>query len=106
MAYFILVFYALIRITNGIKHVSHSAKRHSSRAKRFINYIILAILMPNFLLIGIINPNLKVCFQNVQGLIPFYELDKSHPKLYETKIYEINTYINNRGEGGGASSLH
>ena len=33
-------------------------------------------------------------FQNVQDLIPFSFLSDPHPKLDETKIYELNTYIN------------
>ena len=73
-----------------------------SRATRLITNLILGLFVLNFLLIGIVNPsllnprssNLKIYYQNVQGLIPFYELDKQQRKLDETKVYDINSYIN------------
>ena len=34
-----------------------------------------------------------VYYQNVQGLIPFTELNKKHPNLDHTKIAEIHAYI-------------
>ena len=37
---------------------------------------------------------LQVYYQNVQGLLPFKELDRVQPKLIETKIFEINSYVN------------
>ena len=54
------------------------------------------------MLIGIVNPSLlnpgpdtlKICYQNVRGLIPFSELGKKQPALDITKIYELNSYIN------------
>ena len=33
------------------------------------------------------------CYQNVQGLIPFSQLDKNQPSLDRTKIFELNAYI-------------
>ncbi|MCP4487610.1 MAG: hypothetical protein GY820_09895 [Gammaproteobacteria bacterium] len=55
----------------------------------------------NFLLIGICNPSLlnpgpdcfKASYQNVRGLIPFSQLDKAHPSLDRTKIFELNAYL-------------
>ncbi|KAL5260802.1 hypothetical protein ACHWQZ_G006737, partial [Mnemiopsis leidyi] len=42
-------------------------------------------------------PNsLSVSFQNVQGLIPFSQLGKSQPKLDQTKIFELNAYLNTK----------
>ena len=62
----------------------------------------LAIMSLNFLLIGICNPSmlnpgpdsLKVCYQNVQGLLPFSQLNDPHPSLDNTKIFELNSFIN------------
>jgi hypothetical protein len=39
-------------------------------------------------------PNLKICYQNVRGLIPFSELGKPQPSLDVGKIFELNAYIN------------
>ena len=58
-------------------------------------------MLLNFLLIGIVNPSLlnpgpktlKISYQNVQGLIPFSQLDKSQPSLDRTKICDLNAYI-------------
>ena len=66
------------------------------RASRALKLLILAILILNFLLIGVCNPsmlnpgsgNINVCYQNVQGLIPFSHLGDAHPKLNVTKIYQ------------------
>ena len=102
VAYSIIMSYALIRVFHGKKHRLHGFYKNCSRVTRLIRCIILALLILNFLLICIINPNLlnpgptnlSVYYQNVQGLIPFYDLNKPQPKLDETKIYEINTYVN------------
>ena len=45
---------------------------------------------------SLLNPgpkNLKLYYQNVQGLIPFSSLGNAHPNLDRTKICELNTYI-------------
>ena len=45
---------------------------------------------------SLLNPgtqNLKVYYQNVQGLIPFSNLSFVHPVLDRTKIGELNCYI-------------
>ena len=73
-----------------------------SRLSRIISYMLLYLFLLNFLLIAIVNPSLlnpgpnslRVCFQNAQGLIPFGELGSPQPSLDETKIYELNSYIN------------
>ena len=65
----------------------------SSRSYRILAQLLLFILVIKFLLIGIVNPSLlnpgpsslNVCYQNVQGLIPFSQLDKSQPSLDKTK---------------------
>ena len=36
---------------------------------------------------------LSVYYQNVQGLIPFTELNKTHPNLDNTKLFELHAYI-------------
>ena len=38
--------------------------------------------------------SLKICYQNVQGLIPIKDLALKQPSLNITKIYELNAYIN------------
>ena len=39
------------------------------------------------------NDKLSVYYQNVQGLIPFTELNKTHPNLDNTKLFELHAYI-------------
>ena len=44
-----------------------------------------------------LNPGLgplKICYQNVQGLIPIKDLTLKQPSLNITKICELNAYIN------------
>ena len=103
VAYFYFMFYAIPRAYFRSKPgFSIFYSRKCSRATRIISNLILSILVLNFLLIGIVNPsllnpgpdNLKVYYQNVQGLLPFKELDKAQPNLIETKIFEINSYVN------------
>ena len=73
--------------------------------------IIWLFLMNGLLIVlvnpGIVNPGpspigdrvrsgnkLNVYFQNVQGLIPFGELNNAHPMLDTTKCLEVSTYLN------------
>ena len=73
----------------------------SGKASKALNFLLLATLLLNFLLIAVCNPSmlnpgpgmLKVCYQNIQGLIPFSQLSKAHPTLNVTKVLELNTYI-------------
>ena len=37
---------------------------------------------------------LKICYQNVQGLIPIKDLTLKQPSLNITKICKLNAYIN------------
>ena len=103
VAYFYLIFYAIPRTIFRCKNpFSIFYAKNGTRVNRLIINLVLGLLLLNFLLIGIVNPsllnpgpsNLQIYYQNVQGLIPFYELDKQQPKLDETKIYEINSYVN------------
>ena len=74
----------------------------ASRLCRILSQSLLFLLLLNFLLIGIVNPSLlnpgpnslKICYQNVQGLIPIKDLTLKQPSLNVTKIYELNSYIN------------
>ena len=67
-----------------------------------LSQLLLLLLFINFLLIGIVNPgmlnpgpgSLKICYQNVQGLIPIKDLTLKQPSLNITKICELNAYIN------------
>ena len=103
VVYFYLIFHATPRAMYRCRNLlSMFYAKNCSRATRLITNLILGLFVLNFLLIGIVNPsllnpgpsNLEIYYQNVQGLIPFYELDKQQPKLDETKVCEINWYIN------------
>ena len=79
----------------------HILKLGSSKLARILSQLILFLLIINFLLIGIVNPgmlnpgtgSLKICYQNVQGLIPIKDLTLKQPSLNITKICELNAYI-------------
>ena len=59
----------------------HILKLGSSKLSRMLSQLLLFLLIINFLLIGIVNPgmlnpgpgSLKICYQNVQRLIPIKE---------------------------------
>ena len=82
----------------------HTLKLGSSKLSRILSQLLLFLLIINFLLIGIVNPgmlnpgpsSLKICYQNVQGLIPIKDLTLKQPSLNMniTKICELNAYIN------------
>ena len=73
----------------------HILKLESSKLARILCQLLLFLLIINVLLIGIINPGLlKICYQNVQGLIPIKDLTLKQPSLNITKICELNAYIN------------
>ena len=107
LAYFYLISYILGRTING-KCVRSWAPKKTSRLLHLITNLILALVILNFLLIGICNPSLlnpgpnklKVYFHNVQGLIPFSHLSDPNPKLDSTKIFEL------KGAGGSEVDFH
>ena len=101
-AYLYLICFALLKATG--KHFSNMKpilSKNRTRLGQLCIKLILAILLLNFLLIGICNPSmlnpgpekLKVSYQNVQGLIPVSQLGESHPKLNTTKIFELNAFL-------------
>ena len=57
-----------------------------------INFLVITIVNPSLLNPGPIQ-NISVAYQNVQGLIPFSQLDNEHPTLDTTKIFELNSYM-------------
>ena len=69
----------------------------------YLNFFLLFVVFP-----GISNPgpkshpevdrnkNISVICQNVQGLIPFSNLNDLHPSLDNNKIYELQAYIFNK----------
>ena len=83
--------------------------RKSSKSSRFtsiMHALYLWILVLNFLLIAMCNPNMKnpgpspqalqhfsVFYCNVQGLIPFGELGSENPMLNISKVHELNQLI-------------
>ena len=60
--------------------------------------MVVAIVNPSLLNPGPIQ-NISVAYQNVQGLIPFSQLDNEYPTLDSTKIFELNSYIHNEKPG-------
>ena len=41
----------------------------------------------------LLSDKLTICYQNIQGLIPFTQLSNNHPDLDQTKISELHAYI-------------
>ncbi len=78
--------------------------KRTSKVRHFLSGLLLAVLLLNFLLIGIVNPsllnpgppNLSVYYQNVRGLIPFSNLKETQPSLDQGKIFELNCYISKK----------
>ena len=112
--YFIKLDYIILLFVAGRRMaINYRVKRFSlvktifgrrfkiSKCIRIIAYLVLAYMLFNFLLIAIVNPsllnpgplNLKVSYQNVQGLIPFSNLSSIHPSLDRTKLLELNAYL-------------
>ena len=112
-----------IKVSNtGEEYLNSETKPKSSlNSKQFCTYIVYYIskianilhhatialiywmLVLNFLLIAIINPGLlnpgpantlSVAYQNVQGLIPFGQLNEDNPSLDVTKTIELNLFVN------------
>ena len=100
VSYFCLASNVLLRHSCSLKLLFSSRKR----SEKFLKFLIASLSLLNFLLIGFCNPSmlnpgpnsLSVSFQNVQGLIPFSQLGKSQPKLDQTKIFELNAYLNTK----------
>ena len=44
----------------------------------------------------VICDKLSIYYQNVQGLITFTELNKTHPNLDNTKLGELHAYVYNK----------
>ena len=42
---------------------------------------------------NILSDKLSIYYQNIQGLIPFTELNKTHPNLDNTKLGELHAYV-------------
>ena len=73
-----------------------------SRISRMLAGFCCWIFCLNFIMITLVNPSLlnpgpgyspRVVFHNVQGLIPFSQLDSNNPTLDTTKVLELNTYL-------------
>ncbi len=102
LAYFYLISHAILWTSiHDKKFLRCSTVKHCKRSTRCLEFILLGLLLLNFLLIGICNPSLlnpgppslRVSYQNVQGLIPLSKLSSPHPTLDQTKIFELNAYI-------------
>ena len=98
-AYLYIMSFAILKTISKRRQLPLSKLK--GRTSKIMKFSLLAILTLNFLLISVCNPSmlnpgpgsLNVCYQNIQGLIPFSQLGKAHPKLNVTKILELNTYI-------------
>ena len=86
----------------------YSVRQCSSKFCRVLNGICYWSFLINFLALTIVNPsllnpgptqNFSVVYQNVQGLIPFSQLDNQYPSLDSTKIFELNSYLDNEKPG-------
>ena len=84
---------------------------NNKRILRFLYLVISWTFIINLTLIVIVNPSvvnpgpvpspkntgrsncISVAYQNVQGLIPFSELANRNPRLDQTKIIELNTFL-------------
>ena len=73
----------------------------NGRVGKCLSVIILWLYMINLTLITIVNPsilnpgpdgNLSICYQNVQGLIPFSHLKDINPLIDVNKMLELQTY--------------
>ena len=84
-------------------HKYHTLKLGSSKLACILSQLLLFLLIINFLLIGIVDPgilnpgpsSLKICYQNVQGLIPIKDLALKQPSLNITKICYYRTHLDN-----------
>ena len=73
----------------------------TTNVRQIFSTILLFILTITFLMIAIINPNIKnpgpgnlsIFYQNVQGLIPVSNLGMDNPILNRSKIFELNTHL-------------
>ncbi len=113
LAYFIILSYLLNKYVGGHGPLRQHTKksitpasiifpsRSTTRLRQVIASIIMFLLLLTFLMIAIVNTsllnpgpnNLKVYYQNVQGLIPLSALGSTQPSLNRTKISELNYYI-------------
>ena len=121
LAYLTLMSYLIRRIISVLSTLKKdSTESHnlvkiifgnfSKRSSHLLYSIAVCLFALNFIMICIINPsmlnpgpisspqncNLSVYFQNVQGLVPFSNLNDDHPYLDNTKILELNSYINTK----------
>jgi endonuclease/exonuclease/phosphatase family metal-dependent hydrolase len=111
IAFFVLVSYVLQKSARGLRPLYKNGKMltpseiifpglHSNKIRQVFAFILILIALLNFLLIAIMNtsllnpgPNLKVYYQNVQGLLPFSALGDAQPSLNRTKLCELNYHI-------------
>ena len=97
------IFYKLfVNFSINMLHI-----RQLGRLNKVVQSLFLWQCIINFLLIAIVNPSLlnpgpsctkstklfSVHYQNVQGLIPFGDLNEKYPTLNTTKIHEIGLYL-------------
>ncbi len=101
LAYFVILSYLFINSARGkskYKGCSPASfifpNQGTTRLRQAIASILIFLLLLTFLMIAIVNTsllnpgpsNLKVYYQNVQGLIPVSELGDAQPSLNRTKI--------------------
>ena len=94
------------KLTCAIKNLIRYNKKCSTISKVSHMYT-LWLFSINIVLIILVNPaivnpgpskntkcpNISVLFQNVRGLIPFFDLGKPSPKLDNTKLFELQAYV-------------
>ena len=113
LAFFAIIAFLLNNFVRGLSPLCKFKKlsaanvffgNQTSCLRQLIAILILFILALTFLMIAIMNtsllnpgpqPGLSVYYQNVQGLIPPFQVGNAHPPLIRTKILEINMHIKN-----------
>ena len=86
----------------SLNQVFNSYFKIKKRSTKYIVCSIVWIYLFNFLSVSIVNPSLlnpgpdnslTVFYQNVQGLVPFGDLNNPNPNLNVTKLFELQSYV-------------
>ena len=83
----------IVYYVSNIMNFFHNTAIAVSYWMLFLNFILIAIVNPSLLNPGPAN-TLSVAYQNVQGLIPFGQLNEDNPLLDVTKMIELNLFVN------------
>ena len=102
------MYYMFLRGDPGDVDRSLIGRHYSNRLCRLLTGLCCWVFFLNLSMITLVNPSLlnpgpnisvPVVFQNVQGLIPFSQLNSDCPTLDTTKILELNSYLSSHKPG-------